>query len=59
VYSTNPSKREYVLKRSQVVKVHSYYPGYSGSEAKIHWGGTGGYWCWTDCDNIIGGNTLT
>jgi hypothetical protein len=59
VRSTNPSKKEYTLSRNQKVTVHSYYPplkgwgDYPAKNAEVHWAGTGGYWCWTDVENIV------
>ncbi len=67
VYSTHPSMRQAVLGRDLVVKVHSADRGwvgtgvnFSGSEvvvrqAQVHWSGTGGYWRWTDANNIVDG----
>ena len=48
VKSYNPSKREYVLKKSQKVKVYYQYD----IKREIVWVGTGHYWCWTDKSNI-------
>lgn len=58
VHSTNPSKGEYVLKRSQTVTVHHCVGGYVNLDnyrdfggrgfvylPMITWPGTGGYWC--------------
>lgn len=59
VRSCNPSKEEYQLSRNQTVKVHKVvegYPEHSGYPARndeIHWAGSGGYWHWTDVENII------
>ena len=60
VFSCHPKKSSYELSRKQRVKVHAYYPalppeghGYPEKKAQVHWAGTGGYWCWTDADNVI------
>lgn len=59
VHSFNPSKEEYTLARSQKVKVKFFDPGYKGDgyydsrPAKVTWAGTGGYWCWTNAENVI------
>lgn len=57
VHSTNPSKRQYVLKRAQTVLVHHAPDGWIDtvnhfgqgdgyvSLPTISWAGTGGYWC--------------
>lgn len=62
VKSYNPSKSEYILKRSQRVKVNHQYSAvfkWDGgericiTESSIVWAGTGGYWCWTDKSNVM------
>lgn len=59
VRSTSPSKEEYTLSREQKVKVRNFYEGYPetcgypGRPAEITWAGTGGYWCWTDANNVV------
>lgn len=56
------------LKRAQTIKIHSLdhggcfggpysYTSRDESEPvvnpKVHWAGSGGYWCWTDANNIL------
>jgi hypothetical protein len=61
----NDGESEYVLKRSQRVKVNHQYGAIVPSNApewwtdallftedSIVWAGTGGYWCWTDKSNV-------
>jgi hypothetical protein len=59
VHSYNPSKKEYVLKRNQKVKVDyvSEYP-YEDGHKKLTWAGAGHYWNWTDVENIVNDGTV-
>ena len=64
IFSTAPGVgREGVeAKRAQVIKVHSYDPGYVNllggndngdvRQGTIRWAGAGGYWRWTDINNV-------
>ncbi len=64
VYSTHPqTPREGVeTQRSQVVTIHAVYQGYVNTladprqpevvQGKVHWAGAGGYWRWTDINNV-------
>lgn len=51
-----------VLTRAQRVSLHRYDPGYCAEypqgesfdfrQAQVHWAGAGGYWRWTDANNV-------
>jgi hypothetical protein len=58
IESTKDSLRR-VLKRAYAVKVHRVDNGYVDTtnhprvvNSKIVWPGAGGYWCWTDINNV-------
>ena len=48
VKSMHPSKQEYKLSRSQNIKVDHWYD----LDDHVVWAGSGGYWCWTNFNNI-------
>lgn len=65
VFSTHPTVKRAELGRVLVVKAHSIDGGHVDMSARagrnerrvrnpeVHWAGTGGYWRWTDANNIL------
>ncbi|HJV96921.1 MAG TPA: hypothetical protein VJ608_12825 [Albitalea sp.] len=65
VYSTHPHQKMSTLQRALTVRVHSADRGYVDTAARasrtekrvtpahIHWVGAGGYWRWTDAENLV------
>lgn len=59
VFSTNPQVDQtgVELKRSQIVTIHGdVSPGYVNEnrlvQPRVTWAGSGGYWRWTDLNNV-------
>jgi hypothetical protein len=60
VKTMNPSKKEYITKRTMKIKVHHTLPGstWGGnpkSNPSIVWAGMGNYWCEVDINDIVEG----
>ena len=65
VLSTHPKVKRAVLGRDLVVNAHSINSGFIDMTARVgrneqrvrnpevHWAGSGGYWRWTDANNIL------
>lgn len=60
IFSTHPTVKQRNSSRRQTVTIHSLDNGFVRNEdgvfdvrmSRVHWAGTGGYWCWTDLSNV-------
>ena len=62
IHSTNPTRRHRASKISYMVNVFFFFEGWVNTSARrddelvrqprVDWVGQGGYWCWTDAQNV-------
>ena len=59
LWSCNPSKRNFVVKKNYIVTIHDYNPGWKvAADADYHpaevcWAGTHGYWTYARLEDVV------